>query len=256
MAIGAAALASPAIARATPPRAAQTPHSLNVGDRLQRFDLLKPGVRSYLRSQLRGDQHLATDIWRRETRIDTVDGAPRLLILQRWDSAHQPSVTSERVSVLEPGTFRPITHTRVATQEDGRRIEGFRFADDGVYGLADLPGNERAGFAQKSNEAMFNFETDLEMLQTLAWAPGYSVSIPFYHPGGGAPARYVWSVGGEERVPSPDGGALDCWIIQTDYNDPGHPPARFWLVKSTQQFLKLEAPGADHVIHRKVLLPG
>jgi hypothetical protein len=102
---------------------------------------------------------------------------------------------------------------------------------------------------------MYNFETDMEMLQTLPLAAGYAVSIPFYHPGGaGGGARYLWSVAGEERLPSPDGRDIDCWIVQTDYNVPDAPPARFWLAKTTQQLVRQEAVAPDGTVHRKTLL--
>ena len=75
------AAAAPAAASA----ATAAPQRLNVGDRLPRFDLLKPGRRSYLRSQIRDGAHVATDIWQREIRFERVDGAERLRIVQRWD---------------------------------------------------------------------------------------------------------------------------------------------------------------------------
>lgn len=227
---------------------------LRVGDRLARFDLLKPGVRTYLRSAQRGDQHLAIDIWRRETRIETIEGVERLRIVQRWDGAAQPSVVTERDSVLELGTFRPITHRRVTTRDGVSGVEAFRFTDAGVVGLEGVGENARADFSQASDEPMFNFETDLEMLQTLPLEANYAVSIPFYHPGGGAPSRYVWQVASDDRLRGPDGGEIDCWVVQTDYNAPANPPARFWLAKSTQQVIKLEAQAPDGTIHRKTLL--
>lgn len=235
-------------------RAAE-PWSLRVGDALPRFDRLKPGVRTYLRSQQRGDRNIATDIWRRETRFDTIDGVERLHIVQRWDGAGQTGTLAERDSVFETGTFRPLTHIRITTRDEVRVVEGFRFTPEGVVGLDDLADNSRVGFSALSAEPMYNFETDMEMLQTLPLAAGYAVSIPFYHPGGaGSGARYLWTVSGEERLPSPDGREIDCWVVQTDYNAPDRPPARFWLAKATQQLVRQESIAPDGVIHRKTLL--
>lgn len=154
-------------------------HTLRVGDRLDRFNWLKPGARTYLRSQQREGQQIAIDIWQRETRIETIDGVKRLRIIQRWDGADQPSVLTERDSVFELGTFRPLTHLRITTREDGRRVEAFRFTDSGIVGLKGVADNERTDFSVASDEPMYNFETDMEMLQTLPLAAGYSVSIPF-----------------------------------------------------------------------------
>jgi len=235
-------------------RAAE-PNVLRVGDPLPRFDWLKPGVRTYLRSQQRGDRHIAMDIWRRETRIEAVDGVQRLHIVQRWDGAGETGTLAERDSVFELGTFRPLTHVRITNRDGARVVEGFRFTPEGVVGLEGVPDNSRTDFSAPSTEPMYNFETDLEMLQTLPLAAGYAVSIPFYHPGGaGSGARYLWSVAGEERLPRAEGGEIDCWVVQTDYNAPAQPPARFWLAKANQQLVRQESIGREGVIHRTTLL--
>jgi len=238
---------SPGLAR-TRTGALQT---LRVGDALPRFDRLKPGVRTYLRSRQVGEQHAPVDIWRRETRIETIDGVSRLRIVQRWDS---PTSVAERDSVFELGTFRPLTHLRTSTRDGARVVEGFRFSNGGITGLDGVADNSRIGFSVASDEPMYNFETDMEMLQTLPLAAGYAVSIPFYHPGGGAPARYLWTVASEDRLPGPDGREIDCWVVETNYNDENSPPSRFWLAKATQQFMRLEARAPDGSVFRKYLL--
>lgn len=246
----AAAAAAPVAALAGPAFTAR-PHILRVGDVLSRFAWLKPGVRTYLRSRQTGEQHVPIDIWRRETRIETIDGVRRLRIVQRWDS---PTSLAERDSVFELETFRPLSHIRTTTREGNRVVEGFRFSDNGIIGLEGVADNSRADFSVASDEPMYNFETDLEMLQTLPLAPGYAVSIPFYHPAGGPPARYVWTVASEDRLIGPDGRPVDCWVVETDYNAPARPPSRFWLAKATQQFVRLEAVAPDGTVHRKTLL--
>ena len=236
--LGVAAVA-PLASLATPALAAT--HTLRVGDPLPRFDWLKPGVRTYLRSPT----------WRRETRFETVDGVRRLRIVQRWDS---PTSVAERDSVFETGTFRPLTHLRTSARDGSRTVEAFRFSDTGITGLEGVTDNSRSGFSVVSDEPMYNFETDLEMLQTLPLAAGYAVSIPFYHPGGGPPARYLWRVAAEDRLQGPDGRDIDCWIVETDYNHEDGPPSRFWLAKATQQFMRLEARAPDGSVFRKYLL--
>lgn len=236
-------------------RAAE-PHTLRVGDTMPRFDWLKPGVRTYLRSEQRGERHIAREIWRRETRIEAVDGTERLRIVQRWDGAGETGTLAERDSVFELGTFRPLTHLRTSVRDGVRVVEGFRFTPGGVIGLEGVADNSRTDFSSPSDEPMFNFETDMEMLQTLPWAAGYSVSIPFYHPSATSrPARYVWSVVGEEALIGPTGRTIDCWVIQTDYNVPQRLPGRFWLAREGQQLIKQEIPAPDGTVHRKMLLP-
>lgn len=230
------------------------PHRLNVGDRLARFDLLKPGRRSYLRSQIRNGAHVATDIWQREVRFERVDGVERLRIVQRWDGTGREPSLVERDSLFETGTFRPFTHARITRAGGKMVVEGFRFGEKALTGMRELPGNSQATVDVPFPEPMYNFEADIEMLRTLPLARGYAVSIPFFHPVGGAPARYVWRVAAEEALAGPDGRGIDCWVVETDYNRPQSAPARFWLAKHTQQLIRQESPGPDGVVHMKTLL--
>lgn len=246
------AAATPAIAHAAAPAAA--PHRLSVGDRLARFDLLTPGRRTYLRSQAKGDAHVATDIWQREVRFERVDGVERLRIVQRWDGTGNERTVVERDSLFEAGSFRPLTHVRTTRAGGKTVVEGFRFGDRALTGMRELADNSQAAVEVPFPEPMYNFETDMEMLQTLPLARGYAVSIPFFHPVGGAPARYLWRVAAEEALTGPDGRAIDCWVVETDYNRPQSPPARFWFAKRTQQLIRQEARAPDGIVHRKTLL--
>lgn len=244
--LAAAPLAGPALA--------QDADRLEVGQALERFDLLKPGIRTYLRSREKDGAHVATDIWRREVRFEDVGGVRRLRIVQRWDGTGQTPSLVERASVFELGTFRPFTHLRITNAGGTRTVEGFRFSPDAITGLEGLADNSRAGFSVAFPEPMYNFETDMEMLQTLPWRAGHAVSIPFYHPGGGAPARYLWRAAAEETLPGPDGAGVACWVVETDYNSNGASIARFWLAKATQQLIRMEQRAPDGVLHRKTLL--
>lgn len=230
------------------------PHRLNVGDQLVRFDLLKPGRRSYLRSQVRNGAHIATDIWQREVRFERVDGADRLRVVQRWDGTGKEPSLVERDSLFELGTFRPLTHVRTTHAGGKTVVEGFQFGPKALTGMRDLTDNSQAAVDVSFPEPMYNFETDMEMLQTLPFARGYAVSIPFFHPVGGAPARYLWRVAAEEALAGPDGRGVACWVVETDYNRPQGPPARFWFAKGSQQLIRQEARAPDGSIHLKTLL--
>lgn len=227
---------------------------LEVGRPLERFDRLKPGVRTYLRSREKDGAHAAIDIWRREVRFEDIDGAPRLRIVQRWDGVGQTPTLAERDSTFEVGTFRPLAHVRTSTRDGTRTVEGFRFTPEAVVGLPDLADNSRADFSVVCPEPMYNFETDMEMLQALPWRAGYAASIPFYHPGGGPPARYLWRAAGEEGLTGPDGAIISCWAVETDYNSGGASVARFWLARTTQQLIRMESRAPDGATWRKILL--
>lgn len=233
---------------------AEVPHRLEVGQPLARFDWLKPGVRTYLRSHEKDGRHTAIDIWRRETRFETIDGQPRLRIVQRWDGADAPVSLVERDSLFEVGTFRPLTHVRISSREDRRMVEGFRFSLDRISGLEGLSDNRQAELNLPFAEPMYNFETDMEMLQTLPLAEGYAVSIPFHHPGSQTAARYLWRVTGAEALTTPDGRPMDCWVVETDYNTDKTPPARFWLAQATQVLVRMESRTAEGALQRKTLL--
>lgn len=231
-----------------------TPHRLNVGDRLARFGLLRPGRRSYLRSQIRNGAHVATDIWQREVRFERVEGVERVRIVQRWDGTGKEPTLVERDSLFETSTFRPLTHVRTTRAGGKTVIEGFRFGEKALTGMGELADNSQAAVDVPFPEPMYNFETDMEMLQTLPFARGYAVSIPFFHPVGGAPARYLWRVAAEEALAGPDGRGIDCWVVETDYNRPQGPPARFWFAKGTQQLIRQESRGPDGILHLKTWL--
>ena len=86
---------------------------------------------------------------------------------------------------------------------------------------------------QKFAMAFYNWHTDMELLQALPLKKGYAASIPFYDVGQDAPARYLYSVVGEESIPSADGVPIDCWLVVFK-EDASTPPLRFWFAKRNQ----------------------
>ena len=210
---------------------------IDVGMTLPRFGMLKEGTHHYLRYFRKGDINTPLDIWTREVRF-TADG---MRIRQRWDGANGSVKTLD--SWFDKGTFRPRTHERI-TEKDGKRtVEGFAFDGAKVTGLKDLADNTQRELAVTGTEPTYNFETDMEMLQTLPLAAGYEARINFYHPGGPAPARYTWQVTGSETINGPQ-GPVDCWVVTTDYNQPGK-VSTFWFAKATQQMVRQEGTMPD-----------
>jgi len=241
-----------ALAAATPGQAAPTP--VTVGQPLARFDRIKPDIHRYLRYRQVGETLPPLDIWTREIRIEPdATGVRRLHIVQHWDGA-APGTVKTLDSWFELGTFRPFTHERRTTKDGQTKIEGFDFKPDRIVGLKDLPGNAQAAYDVASPQPAFNFETDMEMLQALPLAAGYAAEIVFHHPGGGAPAPYLFKVAGSETLTSSAGGKLDCWVVTTDYNHPEWPPTKFWLAKDTQVVVKVVSPAPDGSTWVKTLL--
>jgi hypothetical protein len=228
-------------------------HNVDVGAPLARFDLVKPGTHRYLRYIKTPDgANTPVDIWTREVRFEERGGKRQLHIVQRWDGAG-PTPSMRRLdSWFEAGTFRPYSHERVSEKDGKRVVEGFVFTPERVSGMPDLPDNTQKALSVPSSEATFNFETDIEFLQALPLAEGYEARINFYHPGGPPPQRYSFRVLGSETIAGPT-GPVDCWVVTTDYNQPGA-DARFWFVKGTQVMVRQQSAPRDGKVMVKTLL--
>lgn len=223
---------------------------IEVGSKLARFDLVQPEKRHYLRHRIVDGHDMAVDVWTREVRFDERDGVRRLHIVQQWDGPDKSEAVVTRDSWFEVGTFRPLTHVRHTEKPGTSRRERFRFEPERIVRLAE-PG--QAEQVVESPQPAFNFETDMEFLGALALAEGYEADIVFYHPGGNPPASYRFRVAGSERLRTPGGAMVDCWLVTTDYNRPGH-VTRFLLDKQTQTVLKVESPMPDGGVMVKTLL--
>lgn len=213
-----------------------------LGQPLAKFDKLKQGTRLYIRYKEKDGIATPIDLQTKEVRFETQDGDKRLHIVQRWEGA---GTWRQLDSWFEPGTFRPLTHQRDIFKDGQLTKEGFRFRADQVIGIADQPDNSQKDFAIASPQPTFNFETDLETLQTLPLAADTEFRIVFYHPGGKSPpAAYLFKVAGEEVLQSAV-GPISCWLVTTDYNRPGGSLGQFWVAKDSQIVLRVESELPD-----------
>lgn len=229
--------------------------NVDVGTPLPRIALLKPGTHHYLR-YLRTPATGASqpiDIWMREVRLEQRDGKQRLRVVQRWDGVLPTPSVRTFDSWFETGTLRPLSHERV-TEKDGKRtVEGFVFTPEKISGMPDLADNTEKDLSVPSSEPTFNFETDIELLQALPLADGYDARINFYHPGGkAAPQRYNFRVTGSASIQGP-AGPVDCWVVKTDYNQPGS-ESTFWFAKDSQLMLRQDSPLPDGRVLTKTLI--
>jgi hypothetical protein len=230
---------------------------LSVGEKLQRFALLTPGAHRYMRYLVNKDgSRQLVDIWDRRVSFGPKpDGSgPGMHITQRWDRADKSSVLIQD-SWFDPGTFTPLTHIR-DTQKGGQTtLWGFRFTNSAIVGLPSLAGNQHAGFSMAQSEPHYNFEYDMELLQTLPMVAGRTFDIPFYDAGiDSKPDRYKFVVAGSARVAGPEGKPIDCWLVTADYNT-DKVQSRFWFAKKGQMLLREEEVMDDGRILLKVLLP-
>lgn len=228
---------------------------LKVGEPLARFAKLRPGVHRYLRYTAGTDgSRKAIDIWQRTVSFGPdAQGQPDAFhIVQRWDRTDGKILIQD--SWFELRTFRPTTHVRHTVVGGKDDYTGYRFDTAQVVGMPDLANNSRKDFVMALPEPSYNFEYDMELLQTLPLASGRTFDIPFYDPGIGKPGRYNFVVAGSETIPGPDGRPIDCWLVTADYNR-GKIGARFWLAKSNQVLIREEASMDGGATLVKTLLP-
>jgi hypothetical protein len=226
---------------------------LRVGNPLPRFELIQPAVHRYLRYAVKEERRTAVDVWSRKISFEDHEGRRLLHIVQRWDEASDEApYFLVQDSWFEPGTFRALTHVRTRERAGKVEIVGYRFLPDRIVGIADLPDNVRKDFSVAAPEESYNFQYDMELLQTLLLRNGYSVSIPFYDAGFEPPGRYIFVVAGSGTVRA-DGRPIDCWIVTADYNT-GSVVSRFWFDKRTQLMIREEQRQADGSILIKTLL--
>ena len=229
-----------------------------VGDRIVKTGNLSAGTFRYLRYEIHGDKRIARDIWQRTVAFEVRDGRRMLHMTQRWDEVNAPPGSGsalEQESWFDAATFAPVTHVRRLTKPDGKMIAGYRFGPKGVTGMKELAGNLRSDFSLPYAELPFNFEYDMELLQTLPLRKGLDVDIPFYDAGVDKKAdRYHFKVAGAATIAGWDGRKVDCWIVTADYNSDTI-KSRFWFDKRSQILVREEAGMPDGGILVKTLLP-
>lgn len=222
---------------------------------MKRFKLLTPGTRLYLRYKIGKDGSRSTmDIWRRTVSYEDRDGRRLLHIWQRWDGVVPPAYSVVQDSWFEAETFRPLTHERQVTRNGKTLKRLYRYFEDHIVLGPDPNVDGAKETVIASPEPAFNFETDMELFQTLPLAAGYEASLNFYDPGQAPPKRYIFKVSGEATIKAADGHEIPCWVLSSDYGNPQGPVGRFWFAKSTQAMLREEVKLADGSILVKTLL--
>jgi hypothetical protein len=231
---------------------------IRVGSPPARMSLLRAGSHRYLRYELKDGKRIAHDIWDRTISFEQKDGRRLLHITQRWDEVNVApggATSLEQDSWFDPMTFRPLTHVRRRTVASQVSVTGYRFLDDKAVGLADLADNQQKDFVLPYSETPFNFEYDMELIQTLPLHAGYAANIAFYDAGVDKKAdRYTFKVAGSDRISGWDGRPVDCWLVTADYNT-GSVQSRWWVDKMSQVVLREESRRDDGSMFIKTLLP-
>ncbi|HEV2594584.1 MAG TPA: hypothetical protein VGU01_05225 [Sphingomicrobium sp.] len=230
---------------------------VSVGARLTHLSFLVPGKHRYLRYLVKPDgSRTLVDIWTRSLSFERApqSGERQMRIQQRWERPDGSRVIVQD-SRFEAQTFRPLTHVLRIEQPDKEIVRGFRFKAREVTGMAELASNDRLDFKMPQSEEHYNFEYDMELLQTLPFAAGREFNIPFYDAGiDKQPDRYDFKVAGSAHLRGPDGQIIDCWLVTADYKT-GKVVSRFWFAKKNQVLVREAALDSDGVTHIKTLLP-
>lgn len=217
-----------------------------------RMALLTPGVHRYARYFVKDGRRVTMDIWTRRIAYEPREGQRRLHISMRWEKEVAPAYQVDQDAWLDAATFRPLTHTRTLIRDGKTTVGGYRFGSGAVVGMAELADNSREDFRLETPEPAFNFEYDMELLQTLPWRKGYVTDLAFYDSGLERSRQYAVRYEREESRTGPDGKLNPCWVVTADYNT-GKVASRFWLARSNQLVIHEEGEH-DGVIYVNTLI--
>jgi hypothetical protein len=249
--LGAILLTMPASWSLAAPSASSV-DTLRVGQPLPRAALLLPGVHRYVRYIISGDSRRVLDLWSRQLSYEDKDGQRLMHIVQRWDAADK-SYVAIFDQTFEAKTFKPLAQSQTVTRSGATKVLSVVFAGSKVDSNSDDTSDHGKPVHEKFDMEFYNWHTDMELLQALPLKKDYVASIPFYDVGQEPPARYTYSVVGDDTIPSPDGAPIDCWVVvfkSPTTND----SLRFWFAKRNQVLVREEAPVPGEGILVKTLL--
>ena len=232
--------------------AAPTATPFPVGQPLARIELLTPGTRRYVRYTIKDGERSLLDLWTRTVSLEQRDGKRQLHMTQKWERAGTPRGVVEQDSWFDAATLAPFTHRRTLVRDGKSDVKAWAFEPGKIVGVPSEAGGAPVDFVQAAPEAPYNFEYDMELLQTLPWKRGMVADLVFYDPGLAAPAHYKFVAAGEEKIVGPDGRPVDCWLITADYNTV-KVGSRFWIAKSNQLVIHEEGEH-DGTIYVKTLI--
>lgn len=154
---------------------------------------------------------------------------------------------------FEARTLRPLAQSQTVTRNGATILLAVVFDGSKVDSTSDDASDHGNPLHEKFDMSFYNWHTDMELLQALPLKEGYAASIPFYDVGKEPPARYTYSVVGQETIPSPDGVPIECWVV-TFKPDPKNAPLRFWFAKRSQVLVREEGTVPGEGILVKALL--
>ena len=174
---------------------------------------------------------LNASIWTRKTEIQ----GEIIIISQKWRNT-----TKQRnkllYSILKSKNFAPIYHK--TTQGSGT-VKAFNFYKHKIEGSDSIKNNTEKDFLLEFNKPAFNWELDLEFLQTLPYKLNTNFVIKFYHPGGKSnPKYYNYTVIGREKIVMTDGRKIKSWVLKINYSK--NNSATFWIGAKNRQVLRVE----------------
>jgi hypothetical protein len=222
---------------------------LEVGQPLARAGMLVPGVHRYARYVIVDGARQLLDIWSRRLSFEEKNGKRLLHIVQRWDAADK-SYTAIFDQLFEATTFRPLSQSQSVTRNGAVKTLAVTFDGPNVDSTSDGQAGAAKPLHEKFDMPFYNFHTDIEFIQALPLETGYVASIPFYDVGQEPPARYTFTVSGEETLAAADGTPIKCWLVLLQLQEPKNPPTRFWFAQRNQVLVREEGtiPGQGTLV--------
>jgi hypothetical protein len=224
--------------------------SLRVGQPLPRASMLTAGVHRYARYMIVDDSRTLMDLWTRTLNYENANGRSVLHIHQRWDAADKSYVAIFDQN-FEARTLRPLSQSVSVTRDGKTNILAVTFDGAQVDSTSDGAPGAGKPLHERFDMPFYNFHTDMELLQALPLKKNYAASIPFYDVGQDPPARYTFSVAGEDTVTGADGTPIKCWLVLfQSLHNPANPPTRFWFAERNQVLVREEAiiPGKGTLV--------
>lgn len=170
-------------------------------------------------------------IWERKVSVKD----EKVMIFQQWKN-QDVSKTRELFSVSRLKNFEPIYHS---TKNGKGVVEAFEFYPHTIKGADSVTNNSRKDFSLILKEKTFNWELDIEMLQTLPYELGKTFVINFYHPGSKKlPAYYQYKVLSLEDILHSNGEKTRCWVVEIVYSK--NNKATFWIDVKHKKMLRME----------------
>jgi hypothetical protein len=172
----------------------------------------------------------AIDIWKRELKVN-----PKTYAFN-WKWYRSDTLYANISTLGNSLTMEPLLHE---ADYFNKGKHTFQFRNNTVSIPDSLQITEKLkSFKVNLNPASFAFPMDLEILALLPFQKvTQKFAIPFYEPGSKQATFYHATITAKEKLPTPGGSFVSCWVIRLDYAPNSY--AEFWIAQKERQVIKM-----------------